>query len=48
MQIFYNTSEVLHKHLCSDLQCKIKETLLIRDLKPAMNVNIGSENLSLY
>ena len=33
---------------CSDLHCKIKETLLIRDLKPAMNVNIGSENLSLY
>ena len=29
----------------SDLQCKIKETLLIRDLKPAMNVNIGSEKL---
>ena len=32
----------------SDLHCKIKETLLIRDLKPAMNVNIGSENLFLY
>ena len=32
---------------CSDLHCKIKETLLIRDLKPAMNVNIGSENLFL-
>ena len=32
----------------SDLQCKIKETLLIRDLKPALNENIGSENLFLY
>ena len=32
----------------SDLQCKIKETLLIRDLKPALNENVGSENLFLY
>ena len=31
-----------------DLQCKIKETLLIRDLKPALNENVGSENLFLY
>ena len=31
-----------------DLQCKIKETLLIRDLKPALNENVGSENLLLY
>ena len=33
-----------------DLQCKIKETLLIRDLKPALNFNenVGSENLFLY
>ena len=29
----------------SDLQCKIKETLLIRDLKPAPNENFGSEKL---
>ena len=32
----------------SDLHCKIKETLLIRDLKPALNENIGSEKLYLY
>ena len=31
-----------------DLQCKIKETLLIWDLKPTLNVNVGSENLLLY
>ena len=29
----------------SDLQCKIKESLLIRDLKPSLNENIGSEKL---
>ena len=28
--------------------CKIKEALLIRDLKPALNENIGSEKLLLY
>ena len=27
---------------------KIKETLLIRDLKPALNENVGSEKLLLY
>ena len=27
----------------SDIHCKIKETLLIRDLKPALNENVGSE-----
>ena len=32
----------------SDLNCKIKETLLIRDLKPALNENVGSEKLLLY
>ena len=32
----------------SDLQCKIKETLLIRDLKPALSENVGSVNLLLY
>ena len=32
----------------SDLQCKIKETLLISDLKPSHNENIGSEKLFLY
>ena len=30
----------------SDIHCKIKEALLIRDLKPALNENIGSEKLS--
>ena len=39
--------EILASGQC-DLQCKIKETLLIRDLKPALNENIGSENLFLY
>ena len=29
----------------SDIHCKIKETLLIRDLKPALNENVGSEKL---
>ena len=32
----------------SDIHCKIKEALLIRDLKPALNKNIGSEKLLLY
>ena len=27
----------------SDVHCKIKETLLIKDLKPALNENVGSE-----
>ena len=29
----------------SDIRRKIKETLLIRDLKPALNGNVGSEKL---
>ena len=32
----------------SDMYCKIKETLSIRDLKPALNENVGSEKLLLY
>ena len=32
----------------SDMHCKIKETLLIRDLKPALNENVDSEKLLLY
>ena len=32
----------------SDLHCKIKETLLISDLKPSLNENVGSEKLFLY
>ena len=31
-----------------DFHCKIKETLFIEDLKPAINVNISSEKLMLY
>ena len=29
----------------SDIHCKIKETLLIRDLKPGLNENVGGEKL---
>ena len=32
----------------SDLQCKIKETLLISELKPSLNEDVGSEKLFLY
>ena len=32
----------------SDMHCKIKESLLIRDLKPALHDNVGSEKLHLY
>jgi len=32
----------------SDVHCKIKEALLIKDLKPALNENVGSEKLFLY
>ena len=32
----------------SDIQCGIKEPLLIKDLKPSLNENVGSENLFLY
>ena len=32
----------------SDMHCKIKESLLIRDLKPVLNENVGSEKLYLY
>ena len=30
------------------MHCKIKESLLIRDLKPALNENVRSEKLDLY
>jgi len=39
--------EILASGQC-DLQFKINEALLIRDLKPALNENVGSENLLLY
>ena len=29
----------------SDTHCKIKETLLIRDLQPSLNENVSSEKL---
>ena len=32
----------------SDIHCKIKETLLIRDLNPVLNENVGSEKHFLY
>ena len=32
----------------SDLQCRIKETLLISDSKHSFNDNVGSERLFLY
>ena len=32
----------------SDIHCKIKETLLIRDLKPALNEKVGSKKLLLF
>ena len=32
----------------SDIHCKIKETLFIRDLKHALKENFGSEKLFLY
>jgi len=33
----------------SNMHCKIKEFLLIRDLKPALNKNVGGgEKLHLY
>ena len=32
----------------SDNHCKINETLLTKDLKPALNENVGSEKLFLY
>ena len=32
----------------SDVHYKIKETLLIKDLKPALNENVGSKNLFLH
>ena len=32
----------------SDIHCKIKETLLIHDLKPAFSETVGSEKLFHY
>ena len=40
--------EILPSDHCDLPRCEIKETLLIRDLKPALNKNLGSEKLFLY
>ena len=32
----------------TDFHCKIKETLLIQELKPSLNVNVSSEKLLLF
>ena len=32
----------------SDIHCRIKESLLTKDLKPSLNENVGSEKLFLY
>ena len=32
----------------TDYHCKIKEALLIQELKPAFNVNVSSETQMLY
>ena len=39
--------EILAKGL-SDTHCKIKETLLIQELKPTLNDTVSSEKLYLY
>ena len=43
IQIKWNHFEILATGR-SDMHCKIKESLLVRDLKPALNENVGSEN----
>ena len=32
----------------SDIYCRIKESLLIKDLNPSLNENVGNEILFLY
>ena len=32
----------------TDYHCKIKETLIIQELQPALNVNVNNEKLLLY
>ena len=32
----------------TDYHCKIKETLFIHELQPALNANVSSEKLLLY
>ena len=40
----YYTIEILATGR-SDIHCRIKESLLIKDLKPSLNENVGSEKL---
>ena len=32
----------------TDYHCKVKETLFIQELQPALNANVSSEKLLLY
>jgi len=32
----------------TDYHCKVKETMLIQELQPALNANVSSEKLLLY
>ena len=32
----------------SSIHCRIEESLLIKDLKPSLNENVGSENLFFF
>ena len=43
----WDHSEILAKGR-SDTHCKIKETLLIQELKPTLNDTVSSEKLYLY
>ena len=43
----WNHFDILEREK-SDTHCKIKDTLLIRDLKPALDENKSSEKLFLY
>ena len=43
----YYTIEILATGR-SDIHCRIKESLLIKDLKPSLNANVGSEKFFLY
>ena len=45
--IKWNHLDILAKDK-TDYHYKIKETWLIQELKPAFNVNVGSEELMLY
>ena len=40
--------EILATGGSSDIHCRIKESLLIKDLKPSLHENVGSEKLFLY